>query len=66
MDHYYSKSTEEFIKKITKGDACRLDKSYTMERIDKYFIQSEITLEKIKMIEEKVHVNLTKYKEMIK
>ena len=37
-----------------------------MERIDKYFIQSEITLEKIKMIEEKVHVNLTKYKEMIK
>ena len=66
IDHYYSKSTEEFIKKITKGDAFRLDKSYTMERIDKYFIQSEITLEKIKMIEEKVHVNLTKYKEMIK
>lgn len=62
IDHYYSKSTEEFILKITKGDPLRPDKGYIYERIEKYFKQNEITKEKIDMIEQKVHINLDKYK----
>ena len=65
IDHYYSKSTEEFIIKLTKGDAFRNDPSYIQERIAKYFGQSEITKEKIDMIEQKTKINLNKYREKI-
>jgi len=65
IDHYYSKSTEEFITKITKGDAIRNDKNYIYERIDKYFQQSDITREKIDFIEQRAHVNLSKYRKQI-
>ena len=65
IDHYYSKSTEEFIIKLTKGDAFRNDHSYIQERIAKYFGQSEITKEKIDMIEQKTKINLNKYREKI-
>jgi hypothetical protein len=65
IDHYYSKSTEEFINKITKGDAIRNDPGYIYERIHKYFMQSEITKEKIDMIEKKAKVYLHKYKKLI-
>ena len=65
IDHYYSKSTEEFIIKITKGDPLRPEKDYIIERIEKYFNQNEITKEKIDMIEQKVHINLDKYRKTI-
>ena len=42
IDHYYSKSTEEFISKLIKGDALRKDPRYIHKRIEKYFGQSEI------------------------
>ena len=66
IDHYYSKSTEEFITKITKGDAIRNDPRYIYERIEKYFKQSEITLEKLNMIENRTHLNLSKYRKKAK
>ena len=62
IDHYYSKSTEEFIIKITKGDAIRNDREYLFHRIDKYFQQSEVTEKKLEMIEKKLHINLDKYR----
>ena len=66
IDHYYSKSTEEFIKKIVKGDAFRNDPQYIYERVDKYFSQSEPTKEKLDMIEKIAHINLKKYRKKIK
>ena len=45
IDHYYSKSTEEFINKINKGDALFVDNR--MDRIRTYFAYNQITKEKI-------------------
>ena len=66
IDHYYSKSTEEFITKLVKGDAIRNDHQYIYERVDKYFSQSEPTKEKLDMIEKIAHINLKKYRKKIK
>ena len=66
IDHYYSKSTEEFITKITKGDPLKNDKNYMFERIDKYFKQNEITKEKVDMIEQRANVSLDIYRKKIK
>ena len=54
-----------FIIKITKVDPLRPEKDYIIERIEKYFNQNEITKEKIDMIEQKVHINLDKYRKTI-
>ncbi len=61
IDHYYSKSTEEFINKINKGDAMFESKSYTLHKIWKYFSQSRYTEEKRLMIENRTGLNLTYY-----
>ena len=45
IDHYYSKSTEEFINKLNKGDVLFYDNR--MERIETYFSQNKITKENI-------------------
>ena len=66
IDHFYSKSTEEFIEKITKGDAFRNDPHYIYERIDKYFAQNKITKIKLDLIEKKANVNLSKYRKKLK
>ena len=66
IDHYYSKSTEEFITKITKGDAFSNTLGYFRHRIDKYFQQNEITKEKIDMIERETHINLDSYRKTLK
>ena len=50
FDHYYSKSTEEFIKKVQRGDA-QFHMGQKLNRIYKYFQESDLTLEKILMIE---------------
>ena len=62
IDHYYSKSTEEFINKINKGDAQWRKLGFTLHRIDKYFSQSEFTEEKRVMIENRTGLNLTRFK----
>jgi len=66
IDHFYSKSTEEFIQKITKGDAIRNDPKYIYERIDKYFAQNEITKPKLDMIKNKTKKSLFKYENILK
>ena len=66
IDHYYSKSTEEFIDKINKGDVYITTLKYFMEKVDKYFHQSEITKEKIDFIESKTGLNLSIYRSKAK
>ena len=61
IDHYYSKSTEEFINKLNKGDAYHMDIEYSIWRIDKYFKQSQFTEEKRKMIENRTGLNLSRF-----
>ena len=56
-----NKSTEELIYKIKKGD-CRFSKSMKMNKIERYFNQSNPNIEKINLIEKSFGVNLTKYK----
>jgi len=61
IDHYYSKSTEEFINKINKGDAMFRSKKYSLHRIRKYFSQSDFTEEKRLMIQNRTGINLTSF-----
>ena len=65
IDHYYSKSTEEFIRKITRGDVWRGSFDYIQHRTEKYLNQNHITLEKIEMLEKGIGINLSKYKKYI-
>ena len=61
IDHYYSKSTEEFIEKINRGDAFFV-KGFKYERFEKLAKQIVLTKEKIEMIEKGTGLNLSKYK----
>ena len=66
IDHYCFKSTEEYINKINKGDArFGFNKGIQMHKIYLYFTYNKITLEKIKYIENKTRLNLTRYKLML-
>ena len=48
IDHYYSKSTEEFILKILKSDVIHnLDNRLKLLKIEVYFTINQITLDKI-------------------
>ena len=58
IDHYYSKSTEEFINKINKGDAI-FGKKNKYLRMNFYFQFNKITYEKIKYIALKMGLNTT-------
>ena len=67
IDHYYSKSVEEFIEKLNKGDAYFGNKtSFKIHRIKRYFKINDITFEKINYIEKKTGLNLTKFRNMLK
>ena len=59
IDHFYSKSTEEFINKIKKGD-CFVgdDKNNIYRRVNYYFRFNKIILEKINLIKQKTGLNL--------
>ena len=61
IDHYFSKSTEEFIDKINKGDAMFRSKKYALHRISKYFSQSEFTEEKRLLIQNRTGINLSRF-----
>lgn len=65
IDHFYSKSTEEFINKLLKGNACNVPKNFDLERINKYFNQSNITKDKIELIEKRTGYSLKDYKKKI-
>ena len=67
IDHYYSKSTEEFIFKINKKASPIYDEKWFLyERINKYFSENDITLKKIEMIENGTGLDLSMYKRNIK
>lgn len=64
IDHFYSKSTEEFIRKILKGDcAFGQKKQYIYKRIYFYFKFNNMTIEKYNCIVNKTHLKLQKLKE---
>ena len=64
--HYFSKSTEEFIKKIMRGSAYhgfKIEKK--IARIREYFSVNDITLEKINFIENETKINCSIYRNKI-
>ena len=64
-DHFYSKSTEEFINKLTRGDSWKMDEKYILHKIDKYFKYNRITEQKILMIENATNYDLIKFKKKL-
>ena len=62
IDHYYSKSTEEFINKINRGDSWRNTQDYIRHRTEKYLNQNHITLQKIEKLEKGIGINLSNFK----
>ena len=65
IDHYYCKSTEEFIFKINRGDILNNSTTYFMHKVKKYFLQNKITKKKIEMIEKGTGLNLSIYKKKL-
>jgi len=58
IDHFFSKSTEEFIYKIKKGDCIFGDSINNMRsRINFYFRINKKTLEKINLIKQRTRIN---------
>lgn len=68
IDHYFSKSTEEFVNKLMKGSvSVGYNKtSHSMNRINIYFFLSDITIDKINYIENRTKFNLTKFRLKLK
>ena len=64
-DHYYGKSTEEFVKKVKKGGGQYKADAFKLARIDKYFRENKLTMEKILMLEKGTGYDLSKYKRKI-
>ena len=65
IDHFYFKSTEEYIKKRNKGDVFYGNSSRIgLNYIDLYFKYNKITIEKINYFENKTGINLSKYKKI--
>ena len=65
IDHFFCKSTEEFINKLKKGDSLQTGKAlqnYKIERIKRYFKYNVFTDEKIKMIVEALKISLSNFK----
>ena len=58
--HYFSKSTEEFIEKIKRGDSLK-SSNFLRGKLRKYRSQSILTPEKIKMLKEAFGENLNVY-----
>jgi len=51
IDHYCSKSTEEFIRKIKRGSVINNSRGHLLERANRYFDMNEITKEKVELLE---------------
>ncbi len=67
IDHYYCKSTEEFIKKILKSDVFHmLNDNIKYLKLNVYFALNEITKEKLDYIEKETHLNLSIFRNKIK
>lgn len=63
INHYYSKSLEEFINKLKRGDALKgTTKENYYYQIGKYFYINEINSQKIDYMEKNLGINLSQYK----
>ena len=63
IDHYYSKSVEELVEKLNKGDVFKGQNiEFKYKKFNSYFKRNNITFEKINFIENHTKLNLTKYK----
>ena len=65
IDHYATKSTEEFIKKLKKTDAYHQN-VINLKKIEVYFAINKITKEKLDLFERKTKYNLSQYRQQIK
>lgn len=67
INHYYSKSTEEFYEKLKRGDMQfgNSTKNY-LYQISKYFYINKITFKKIDYLERRLGINLYKYRIKLK
>ena len=62
IDHFYCKSLEEFIEKLNKGCPNNYhDIKFALFRIKKYFSFNKKNIHKIKYIENKTGINLSKF-----
>ena len=60
IDHYYYKSTEEFINKVKRGSCFHGGNNYIkMGRIIKYFTFNQMNSKKIELFKNKTRINLT-------
>jgi hypothetical protein len=68
IDHYYSKSVEEFVEKLNKGDVLQGQKIWLkyLRRLNNYFERNNITLDKLNFIEEHTHLNLSEFRIRLK
>lgn len=69
VDHFFCKSTEEFINKLARGDILVTGKAlenYKLQRIKRFFKYNNITFEKVTMIEKVLNINLNNIKKKIK
>ena len=67
IDHYWSKSTEEFVNKLNKGSVTYgFWSEHILKRLRIYFDLCDITVEKIDYIENKTKLNLSQYRSKIK
>jgi hypothetical protein len=67
IDHYYCKSTEEFINKILKSDGCHhVDDNLRLLKLKVYFSINKITKEKLDYIERETKLNLSTFRNKIK
>ena len=67
IDHYFSKSLEEFVEKINKGDVLSGQSiQFKYVRVGAYFTTNKITFEKINFIENHTKLNLTIFKVRLK
>lgn len=63
INHYYCKSTEEFINKLMRTDAIfKNTTKINLEKINTYFGYNKITKEKLDLIENRTKINLTKFR----
>ena len=61
-DHYYSKSTEEFAKKVIRRGSFEISNTFCLDRIRKYFDENTLTMEKVLILENGTGFDLSEYK----
>ena len=63
--HFKYKSTEEYINKYKRGYSNWFNSKFLSMRIEEYFKDNEVTLEKVEYMEKELKLNLSEYKRLI-